>query len=263
MTPLTGWIKFHRKTIDSAVWNLSDAQFRIWVTCLLMANNKDRKWWDGHDEVIIPRGSFVTTQRNLAKKARVSRKATRGALEVLERISSIRAKIRAHRYTIITIVNFDSYQAHDFQGAQIGSHRGAQQGPIREKERSKEEERTSPFNKQAFWEKFSPQDREVIHQIIQAIHSSRKRGKVADSIIQAELRWWDRQNPAQVIRGMHTYLEKRYADEGKREEYLRGVIRNSDGQTPLSQASPEVRPREGHPAIRRAALSMTEEDVSD
>ncbi len=138
MTPLSGWIEFHRKTLESPVWNLSDAQLRVWLTCLLMANNTSRNWFDGTGEVEIPQGSFVTTQRNLAKKARVSRRATRGALEVLERSGSIRAQIRAHRYTVITIVNFDSYQAHDFQGAQIRSHRGAQQGPIRENERTKD-----------------------------------------------------------------------------------------------------------------------------
>ncbi len=265
MTPLTGWIKFHRKTIDSAVWNLSNAQLRVWLTCLLMANNTSRNWFDGTGEVEIPRGSFITSQPKLAEKARVSRKAVRGALKVLERIGSIRAKTRAKRYTEITVVNFDTYQASE----QMRAKRGAKQGPskghnVRMKEREKErKEPSSSFAEQTFWEKFSPQNQEVIRQTIEAIHSTRKKGQAADSIIQTEFHWWDQQDPAQVIRGMHTYLEKRYADEGKREKYLRGIIRNSDGQAPLSQTSPEVRLRGGHPAIRRAALSMTEEDVSD
>ena len=99
------------------------------------------------------------------------------------------------------------------------------------------------FNEQTFWEKFSHQDQEIIRQVIQAIHSTRKRGKVADSIIQAELRWWDQQNPAHIIQGMRTYLEKGYAAQGKGEKYLRGIIRNSNEQSPGS--SPPHRSQTG------------------
>ena len=117
----------------------------------------------------------------------------------------------------------------------------------------------SVFNEQTFLEKFPPQDREVIQQTIQAIHSTRRRGKVADSIIQAELRWWDQQDPAQVIQGMRTYLEKGYADQGKGEKYLQGIIRNTDERSAGSSPAGG----KGHPAIRRAAMSMTREDCSD
>ena len=88
MTSLTGWIKFHRKTMESSVWNLSDAQFKVWVTCLLLANNKDRKWWDGHDEVIIPRGSFVTSEPKLAKEAKVTTMESAAAGLIQERGAS-------------------------------------------------------------------------------------------------------------------------------------------------------------------------------
>ncbi len=129
MTPLTGWIKFHRKTMSSAVWSLSPAQFKVWATCLLMANNTNRNWFDGKGEVQIPRGSFITTQDDLAKTARVSRKIVRGALASLERIGSIRAKPRAKRYTEITIINFDAYQISEQTKGQEEGQLRAKQGP--------------------------------------------------------------------------------------------------------------------------------------
>ncbi len=264
MTSLTGWIKFYRKIMESPVWDLSDAQLRVWLTCLLMANNKDRKWL--HDEVPIPRGSFVTSKENLAKTARVSRRVVRGALTNLERIGSIRAKTRANKFTFITVVNFDVYQPLDRAEGQEKGQLRANRGPTEgHNERSKEgkkkrkEQEPSSFNEHAFWEKFPTQDQEVIHQTIQVLHSTRKRGRVAGSIIQAELRWWDQQDPAQVIQGMRTYLEKGYADEGKGEKYLRGIIRNSDGRSAGSSPAGG----KGHPAITRAAMSMTREDVSE
>ncbi len=118
-----------------------------------------------------------------------------------------------------------------------------------------------PFDEEAFWRKFSGQA-ELIHQTEEAIASTRKRGWVAKSVIQAEMQWWDQQEQAKVIQGMQIYLQKGYAAQGKGEKYLRGIIRNCDGgdpRTPVDQ-KPSLSP--GAEAIRRAALSMTEEDTS-
>lgn len=129
MTPLEGWIKYHRKSMDSAVWNLPPGQYKVWDTILLLANNTDRKWWDGTEEVEIPRGSFVTSEPKLAEKAKVSRKTVRGALANLLRLGSIRAKRRAKKYTLIEVVNFKAYQGYkDRQGQEEGQVR-AKQGP--------------------------------------------------------------------------------------------------------------------------------------
>jgi len=263
---LEGWIKHYRKTLESPVWSLSPSQYKVWDACLLLANNTDRKWFDGTGEVMIPRGSFITSEPKLAEMAKVSRKAVRGALTNLERIGSIRAKRRAKRWTLIEVVNFPFYQGDEHgQGQEQGQVR-AKQGPskghnVRMKNEEREK-RTPVFDEGAFWEKFSPQDQEIIRQTIRAIHSTRKSGSVADSVIQAEMQWWDQQEPAKVIQGIQTYLQKGCAAQGKREAYLRGIIRNSDGQT-LGPASPrEARQSRIHPAIQRAAMSMTEEDTS-
>lgn len=138
MTSLTGWIKFHRKTLDSPVWNLSPPQYKVWDACLLLANNKPRKWFDGTREIVIPKGSFVTTERGLAEKVKVSRIVIRRALTGLERIGSIRAQRRAQKYTVIEVVNFDRYQGSDQMVSPETSPERAQFEPIREKERSKD-----------------------------------------------------------------------------------------------------------------------------
>ena len=114
MTPLTGWIKFHRKTMNSATWSLSPGQFKVWAACLLMANNTNRSWFDGAGEVEIPRGSFVTSEPKLAEAAKVTRRVVQGALINLERIGSIRYKRRAKKWTLIEVVNFDTYQGSEW-----------------------------------------------------------------------------------------------------------------------------------------------------
>jgi len=269
MTPLTGWIKFHRKTMNSATWSLSPGQFKVWAACLLMANNTNRSWFDGAGEVEIPRGSFVTSEPKLAEVAKVTRRVVQGALVNLHRIGSIRYKRRAKKWTLIEVVNFDTYQGSEWvegqEEVQVRDKYGTSKGHNVRMKNEEREKRTPPlsFDEQAFWEKFPPQDQEVIRQTIEAIHTTRKRGRVASSVIQAEMKWWDQQDPAQVVQGMQIYLQKGYAAQGKCEAYLRGIIRNSDGQTPQLAPSREANKSPGHLAIQRAAMSMTREDCSD
>ena len=252
--------------MDSAVWNLSPGQYKVWDTILLLANNTDRRWWNGREEIEIPRGSFVTSQPKLAEKAKVSRKTVMGALTNLERIGSIRAKTRDKRFTLIEVVNFPSYQGADYsegqEEGQLRDKQGTSKGHnvrMKERENVRKEPPASPFDEQAFWEKFPPHNQEIIRQTIEAIHTTRKKGRVADSVIQAEMKWWDQQDPSQVIAGMQTYLQKGYAAQGRGEKYLRGIIRNSDEQSPGS--SPAV--GKGHTAIQRAAMNMTRDDCGE
>jgi len=66
----------------------------------------------------------------------------------------------------------------------------------------------------------------LIEKAIAAISTTRKSGKIADSVKIAILKKWDSQPVENVLGGIRKYLAKNYAAEGKREEYLYGIIRN-------------------------------------
>ncbi len=67
----------------------------------------------------------------------------------------------------------------------------------------------------------------LIEQAFSALKSCRKTGKIADSVLLAQLEKWDRYPASQVERGVATYLDKDCAGDGKDESYLLGIIRNS------------------------------------
>jgi len=67
---------------------------------------------------------------------------------------------------------------------------------------------------------------ELIDQAFEAIRLTRKKGRLAPSIILDQLQSWERFPPEQVEVGIRTYLEKGYSEKGKREKYLLGIIRN-------------------------------------
>lgn len=76
-------------------------------------------------------------------------------------------------------------------------------------------------------------DQDLINKCFAVIRSTRKSGKVADSVLIAQLKKWERYPVEQVEAGVRIYLEKDYAAQGKDETYLLGIIRNqkADDQT--------------------------------
>ena len=69
-------------------------------------------------------------------------------------------------------------------------------------------------------------DPEIIEKTFQEISSTRKTGRIADSVKLGILKSWAKYPVESVMQGIRTYLEKNYASEGKNEKYLAGIIRN-------------------------------------
>ncbi len=277
-----GWVRLHRKLADHPIWTREKfTKGQAWVDLILLASYADHIAFQSTKAVTVKRGQVLTSQVNLAKRWRWNRETVRTFLLLLKSTNMVAietSKATDTGYTLITMLNYELYQGERLEPKILPSaidsaietsiEPASNQHPtatINKGKKGKKEKEPPPsvFNEQTFWEKFPPQDQEIIRQTIQVLHSTRKRGRVADSIIQGELRWWDQQDPAQVIQGMRTYLEKGYADQGRGEKYLRGIIRNSDGQTPQSAPAREANKSPGHLAIQRAAMTMTREDCSE
>lgn len=76
-------------------------------------------------------------------------------------------------------------------------------------------------------EKFTGEEKNLIDQLLEAVASTRKTGKIADSVKTSILQHLQKYPRQQVIAGCRTYLDKQYHLEGKSEKYLYGIIRNT------------------------------------
>lgn len=118
---MTGWIKLHRKMLESPIWTqLSPAVAKVAVTMLLKANHGPARWYDGQQQVDIPMGSFVTSYPTMARGCHLTVKQIRGAVEHLGKLD-FAAYTRAPKYTLVTVKNYATYQARDDEQ---GSHQG-------------------------------------------------------------------------------------------------------------------------------------------
>ena len=104
---MNGFVKIYRSFLDWEWWDDKNT-FRLFMTILLLANWKDKKW---HGKV-IPRGSFWTSLESLSKKSGLTLKQTRTSLNKLIATGEVASK-GANDGRLITVVNYDVYQSDD------------------------------------------------------------------------------------------------------------------------------------------------------
>lgn len=233
-----GWIKLWRKLLDSTVFQ-HEGLLKLWILCLLKANHKEA-------EVMLPGlltpiklqpGQFITGRDALhyeyhqgGIRKRYSRKLKPQAITLYRWLLALKKMQILHikssnKFSIISIANWTEHQ------------------PIEQQVNNR---RTTNEHKQELNKKITPEvflslrerysDQLLIDQAFQAIRSTRKNGKVADSVLLAQLRKWEQYPVDQVEAGIKIYLDKGYAGQGKREDYLCGIIRKQTTGTSATKS---------------------------
>ena len=115
---MQGWIKLHRKLLDSAVMKRS-AYFHIWVTLLLMANHKKTTFIFNDKEQTLMPGQVLTGRKKLAKITRIPQSTIERILKLLENGHKI-GQQKFSKFRIISINNWEKYQAVEEPGQENG-----------------------------------------------------------------------------------------------------------------------------------------------
>jgi len=107
-----GWIKLHRKSINSQVWRNSHL-WQLWCYCLIRANHQPQ-WVSvttgrGETQVYVKAGQFIFGRFSAAKDLRAKPDATYKRLLKLKSMQNLTTQNKYH-YTIVTICNWGLYQ---------------------------------------------------------------------------------------------------------------------------------------------------------
>lgn len=131
-----GYIKLSRLIFRSKTFSsLNAIQKLITIYLILMANYKDKEWWDSYQKkfVTIKRGSFITSIEHIKEKIDdrlVTTKKIRTCLKILEKLQFLAIE-RASRYSHITIIKYDLYQDDENYRAKQRARQGQDKGKIR------------------------------------------------------------------------------------------------------------------------------------
>jgi hypothetical protein len=104
-----GWIALYRKVLDNPISSKPD-YLSIWIHLLLMANHEETSFIWNNKKQIVKKGQLLTGLKILSKKTGVAQGTVYRILNYLENEKQIKQQ-KTTKFTIITIVNWDTYQS--------------------------------------------------------------------------------------------------------------------------------------------------------
>ncbi len=124
--PQEGYIALWRKSIDSSVFQ-NEGLWKLWCLCLMKANHKE--CWVSIDGILNPikieAGQFITGRFSLHKEYYRNKRKNQKTpltlwrwLQTLEKLENLNIKTN-NKYSIITIINWGSYQKGNKQNEQL------------------------------------------------------------------------------------------------------------------------------------------------
>lgn len=243
-----GYVRLWRKSLDAG-WIKNHKLWAFWTYCLMKASHKEFDAIVGLQAVHLMPGQFVFGLRVASKETGLTIREIRTILDFLRKVENMTIKT-TNKFSIITIINWHIYQGGDSENDTLNDKPLANKGQHTNTEAHKEEpppEISSQIS--ALKDRYS--DQKTIDQVFQAISSTRKLNRIAETVKLSILRTWEKYPVDQVHEAMRIYLEKGYADKGKKESYLLGIIRNNAGKPLPGILSPgevpgrKVRPSTG------------------
>lgn len=105
---MAGWIKLHRKILDSTIFDNADL-LKVWIWCLLKATHEDYTQLVGLQVVELTKGQFITGRFKGAEELKLNPSTFYKYLKVLEKLNMIDLNSN-NKMTIVTIVNWGKYQ---------------------------------------------------------------------------------------------------------------------------------------------------------
>ncbi|MEE0106678.1 MAG: hypothetical protein UEY91_07795 [Lachnospiraceae bacterium] len=102
------WIKISRGIRDSWVWD-EPRYLKWWIDILMLASYKNKKVLVGNELIELERGSFITSQSQLAKRWNADRRTVKKYLDLLQDAQMI-VHILHRKKTIVKVLNYSIYQ---------------------------------------------------------------------------------------------------------------------------------------------------------
>lgn len=243
-----GWIKIHRRIIDSDIYQLSPLYLRVFERLIIEANHHDKEIpfkYCGSETVskkLIKRGERQTSIRQICEWVgwyeyglfkRPNPKTIKEILDWLVAngmIQIIPSPSESNREgTHYRVMNYSDYQAKDDEEVtmkkQSSNNEETVEGPKQELDKNDKEEKTSLQIKDLRL-KYSEPQLKIIDEYLDILRWTRRGGKIADSVILKIYKQWEKFKPDVVIHSLQIYVNNpKYHD--KKENYCYGIMRNA------------------------------------
>ena len=203
-----GWVKLHRKLLNSRVFQNANL-LKVFIWCLLKANHKGKwvaiKTGRGTTEVYVGPGQFIFGRKKAAEELKMKPTSVHDRVKKLANLQILVIQPGTH-YSLVIIVNWGLYQDRE-----IKSDTKPDNQPTTNRQPTDTNKNVKNVKKETpdfFSLKSRYQNPDLIDQAFKDIASTRKGGKVAESILLAQLQKWERYPIEHVETCIRIYLDK-------------------------------------------------------
>lgn len=106
---MEGWIKVHRKIIESAVFD-NPGLLKTWLWSLCKATYKERETIIGRQTVTLQPGQFIFGRKSAGMELNINERTVYDYMKILEKLGCVRLNPN-NKYTLVTVENWGLYQA--------------------------------------------------------------------------------------------------------------------------------------------------------
>ena len=118
---MKGWIKLHRKTLNSSIFD-NPHLLKMWMWCLLKASHKGYKQLVGLEEVELKEGQFITGRNKGSLELNVNPSTFYKHLKVLEDLGMLELESN-NKMTVVSVVNWRLYQGSEDEKEQPNNNK--------------------------------------------------------------------------------------------------------------------------------------------
>lgn len=128
---MSGWVKLHRQVLDSSLWQNPNA-FLVFTYLLLRAAHAPKKFPFNGKDLDLQAGELISSHDSIriGMAGSLSIKQIRVALNYLKETGRVAVKT-TNKFSVITIVNWDLYQAEGRQEGEPRANEGQAKGKPR------------------------------------------------------------------------------------------------------------------------------------
>ena len=244
-----GWIKIHRRIIDSDIYQLSPLYLRVFERLIIEANHNDKEIpfrYSGSDvttKKLIKRGERQTSIRQICEWVgwyehgifkKPNPKTIKEILDwlVANGMIQIIPTENNREGTHYKVINYSDYQTKDDEEVtvkkQSNNNKETVAGPKQEgtKNDKNVKEENIPLQIKDLRLRYSESQLKSIDEYLDILRWTRKNGKIADSVILKIYKAWEKFKPDVVIHSLQIYTNNpKYHD--KKEQYCYGIMRNA------------------------------------
>ena len=134
MADNNGWIKLHRKIIDSAVFE-NPKILKLWIWCLCKASHKGYESMVGNQIVVLQEGQFIFGRKNASSELKIKESMVYKYIKLLEKLEMINIKSN-NKFSIITIEKWAFYQFDNDEEQQQKEQQRNNKGTTKEQQRN-------------------------------------------------------------------------------------------------------------------------------